>query len=87
MVCPRANTAGVTISVITGSFTEKKRFVQAETVTKFVPLNLGQFSGTRAAESACPLRLVFSGGFTIEINPGFDPRLLQQLIIALRGVK
>ena len=65
----------------------KKRLDQAETATKFVPLNLGQFSGTRASESVCPLRLVLSGGFSVEINPGFDPRLLQQLIIALRGVK
>ena len=65
----------------------KRRFVPAETATKFVPLNLGQFSGTRASESGCALRLVLSGGFTVEINSGFDPRLLQQLIIALRAVK
>jgi hypothetical protein len=65
----------------------KKRFVKSETATKFVPLNFGQFPGTPALESGCPLRLVLSEGFTIEINPGFDPRLLQQLIIALRAVK
>jgi hypothetical protein len=65
----------------------KKRFVQTETATKFVPLNLGQLSDTRASESGCPLRLVLSDGFTVEINPGFDPQLLQQLIFALRGVK
>ena len=65
----------------------KKQFVQTETATKFVPLNLGQFPGPRASESGCPLHLILSDGFTIEIHPGFDPRLLQQLIIALRGVK
>jgi hypothetical protein len=65
----------------------KKRFVPAETATKFVPLNLRPFSDTRAWETGCGLRLILSDGYTIEINPGFDPRLLQQLIIALRGVK
>ena len=65
----------------------KKQFVQAETATKFIPLNLGQFSTTRASISGCPLRLVLSDGFTIEINQGFDPGLLQQLIITLRGMK
>lgn len=65
----------------------KKRFIQTETGTKFVPLNLGPFAGKRPLQSGCPLRLVLSDGFTIEVNPGFDPQLLSQLIITLQRLQ
>jgi hypothetical protein len=65
----------------------KKRLVQSERGAKFVALNLGPSAGKRPSQSGCPLRLVVSNGFTIEIEPGFDPHLLRQLIIALRGLQ
>ncbi len=51
----------------------KKRFIETETGTKFVPLNLGPFAGKRPLQSGCPLRLVFANRFTIEVNPGVKP--------------
>ena len=65
----------------------RKRIVQAERKAKFVALDLGPTpAGKQPLQCGCPLRLVVSNGFTIEVNPGFDPHLLRQVIIALRGV-
>ena len=65
----------------------KKRFVQAEKRKKFVALDLDPSTGKQPSPSGCPLRLVLTNGFSIEIDPGFDPHLLRQLIIALRGLQ
>jgi hypothetical protein len=65
----------------------KKRIVKPEAAAKFISLNLGSVSEKRATQPACPLRLVVSDRFAIEVNPGFDPHLLRQLIIAIRGVQ
>jgi len=65
----------------------KKRLVQAETGTKFVTMDLGPSTGKGSSQTGCPLRLVLADKFTIEIDPGFDPHLLRQLIIALRGLQ
>ena len=65
----------------------KKRFVQSETGAKFVALDLGPFTGKGPSQAGCPLRLVLANGFTIEIDSGFDPQLLRQLIIVLRGLQ
>ena len=65
----------------------KKRFVQIEKRKKFVALDLDPSKGKQQSPSGCPLRLVLTNGFTIEIDPGFDPQLLRQLIIVLRGLK
>jgi hypothetical protein len=65
----------------------KKRLVQSETGTKFVGLDLVPSMGKQLSKSGCPLRLVLANGFRIEIEPGFDPHLLRQLIIALRGLQ
>jgi len=64
----------------------KKRFVQTEAETKFVPLDLGAHTG-RPSRSAPLLRLVVANRYTIEIDRGFDPHLLRQLIIALGGLQ
>ena len=64
----------------------KKRLVQSETGSKFFPLNLVPSTSKRPSQPGCPLRLILAGGFTIEIEPGFDPHLLRQLIIALQGL-
>ena len=63
----------------------KKRFVHNENRKKFVALDLGPSASKRPSQSNCPLRLVVSDGLKIEVDAGFDPHLLRQLIIALRG--
>jgi len=65
----------------------KKRFVQTEAGAKFVPLNLGVHTGNRPSQSSHPLRLIVATRYTIEIFRGFDPHLLRQLIISLRGLQ
>jgi len=65
----------------------KKRIVAPETAAKFVSLNLGSISENRAPQPACPLRLVVSNGLKVEVDAGFDPQLLRQLIIAVRGLQ
>ena len=65
----------------------RKRFIRSETGAKFVSLDLRPSStGKQPLQSNGSLRLVVSDGLKIEIDAGFDPHLLRQLIIALRGV-
>lgn len=64
----------------------KKRIVKPEPATRFVSLNLGSVSETGTAKKSCPLRLVISDGIKIEVDAGFNPQLLRQLIIVLRGL-
>lgn len=65
----------------------KKRIVKPETTAKFVSLNLGAVSAKNAPQPGCPLRLVVNNGFKIEVDAGFDPQVLKQLIITLRGLQ
>jgi hypothetical protein len=64
----------------------KRRIVKPETTAKFVSLNLGSISEKGVPQPACPLRLVVSNGLKVEVDAGFDPQLLRQLIIAVRGL-
>jgi hypothetical protein len=49
---------------------------------------LGSFKNKQPLQPAGrALRLILKNGFTIEINPAFDPHLLRQLIIVLRGLQ
>ena len=64
----------------------KKRIIKSETAAKFVSLNLGSVFKTGVPKPSCPLRLIIFNGFKIEVDAGFDPQLLKQLIIALRGL-
>jgi hypothetical protein len=66
----------------------KKRIIQAEeTAVRFVSLNLDPLTNKQPLQGpGCTLRLVVSNGLKIEVEAGFDPNLLKQLIIALRGV-
>ena len=66
----------------------KKRIIRTGTESKFVSLNLGPFKDKQPLQHAVrPLQLILHNGFTIEIHPGFDPHLLRQLIIVLRGLQ
>ena len=64
----------------------KKRIVQTEAEGKFVSLNLSSFTNKQPPQPGCPLRVVVSNGLKVEVEAGFDPDLLGQLIIVLRGV-
>ncbi len=58
----------------------KKRFCEADRGVSFVPVQLvNSFSG----DFLC---LVIRDHFKVEIRPGFDPGLLRQLVLALRGL-
>ena len=64
----------------------KRRIVKPNATTKFVSLNLGSVPETASSKPRCPLRLVISNGFKIEVDAGFNPQLLRQLIVSLRGL-
>lgn len=64
----------------------KKRFVQTETGVKFVPLNLGSLMSKRPSQSDSSVRLVFDHGLKVEVDPGFNPQLLRQIIMTLKGL-
>jgi hypothetical protein len=64
----------------------KKRMVQTETAAKFVSLNLSSFTNKQPPQPGSSLRVVVSNGLKVEVEAGFDPHLLGQLIIALRAV-
>ena len=64
----------------------KKRIVQTETAAKFVSLNLSSFTNKHPSQSGSALRVVVSNGLKVEVEAGFDPHLLGQLIVALRAV-
>ena len=65
----------------------KKRIVQTETAAKFVSVNLGSFTNRQPSpQPVSALRVVVSNGLKVEVEAGFDPHLLGQLIVALRGV-
>ena len=64
----------------------KKRIVQTETAAKFVSLNLSSFTNKQPPQPGSPLRVVVSNGLKVEVEAGFDPHLLCQLIVALRAV-
>ena len=64
----------------------KKRIVQTEAEGKLVSLKLSSFTNKQPPQPGCPLRVVVSNGLKVEVEAGFDPDLLGQLIIVLRGV-
>lgn len=64
----------------------KKRFVQTETGVKFVSLNLGPLMSKQPSQSASSVRLVFDNGLKVEVDPGFNPQLLRQIIMTVKGL-
>ncbi len=68
--------------IITHRFTYwKKRFADEKSGPTFVPVPLVQ---NITASSASKIDLVITGGFKIQVGPGFDPATLKQLIHTLR---
>jgi len=64
----------------------RKRFLKTETDVSFVPLKLEDLLDLPARQDHASLILVINNQFKIEIKVGFDARLLQQVIFALRGL-
>ena len=64
----------------------KKRFLKTETDVSSVALRLEDLHDLPARPEPASLTLVIDNQFKIEIRAGFDPQLLRQLILALRGL-
>ena len=64
----------------------KKRYLKTETNVSFVPLKFEDLLDLSVRQEPAPLTLVINSEFKIEIRAGFDRQLLQQLILALRGL-
>lgn len=63
----------------------KKRFLKTQTDVSFVRLKLEDLLDISSGPDQAPLCLVIDNHFKVEIRAGFDPQLLRQLIVALRG--
>jgi len=64
----------------------KKRFLETETDASFVALKFEDLLGIPTRSDHASLSLVINDHFKVDIRPGFDVQLLQQLIFALRGL-
>ena len=53
---------------------------------KFVPLNLGSLMSKRPFQLDSSVRLVFDDRLKVEVDPGFNPQLLRQIITTLKGL-
>jgi hypothetical protein len=63
----------------------KKRLVDSSVPVKFVRLDLDRLAEAESEGSRfTPLRVVVGNGFRIEIDKGFDPSTLVQLVRVLR---
>ena len=51
---------------------------------QFVRMDLERVLDSSAVTAPTPLRLVFGGAFFIEVNKGFDPATLEQVLRTLR---
>ncbi len=64
----------------------KKRFIKTETAVSFAALKLDDLLDRTWLPQPASLCLVLNDQFKIEIRPGFDAQLLQQVILTLRGL-
>jgi len=64
----------------------KKRFLKSESDVSFVPIKLDDPLDIPVQPDNASLSLVVDNHFKIEINAGFDARLLRQLIFVLQGL-
>jgi hypothetical protein len=62
----------------------KKRFHRTQVPVSLVELQLGSPLQSQACSSASALRLVLDEHYRIDIDRGFDPLTLQQLVLTLR---
>ena len=64
----------------------KRRFIEADRGTSFVPIPIRGPLPQAPDRGSAPLRLVMDKDLAIEIHPDFDPRLLRRLIATLRSL-
>ena len=64
----------------------KKQIIRTGAATEFVSVNLSSFTNKHLPQPGNLLRVVVSNGLKVEVEAGFDPHLLGQLIVALRTV-
>ena len=62
----------------------KKRFDRTQAPVSLVELQWGSTLQSPPCPSGSPLRLILNEQYRIDINRGFDPLTLQQLVLALR---
>jgi hypothetical protein len=62
----------------------KKRFHRTQAPVSLVELQLGSALQSHQCSSGSPLRLILDEQYRIDIDRGFDPVTLQQLVLTLR---
>ena len=64
----------------------KKRYLKTQSDVSFVPIQLEDLLDIPAPTDQASLTVVIDNQFKVEVTEGFDPQLLRQLIVALRGL-
>ena len=62
----------------------KKRFHRTQAPVSLIELQLGSAVQSRTCSNGSPLRLILDEHYRIDIDRGFDPLTLQQVVLALR---
>jgi hypothetical protein len=62
----------------------KKRFHRTESPVSLIELQWGSALQSGTCSSCTPLRLILNEQYRIDIDRGFDPVTLQQLVLSLR---
>ena len=64
----------------------KKQFFRRQAKTEFVPVPITPLMATKLLPATGKLHIILSNGLKVEVSPGFDPQLLCQVVVALRGL-
>jgi hypothetical protein len=64
----------------------KKRCLKTQSAVSFAAVQLEDLLDIPAAADQASLAVVIDNPFKVEVTAGFDPQLLRQVIIALRGL-
>jgi hypothetical protein len=62
----------------------KKRFHRTQAPVSLIELQLGSALQSHTCSNGSPLRLILDEQYRIDIDRGFDPVTLQQLVLTLR---
>ena len=62
----------------------KKRFHRTQAPVSLIELQLGSALQSHTCSNGSPLRLILDEQYRIDIDGGFDPFTLQQLVLTLR---
>jgi len=64
----------------------KKRYLNTQSDVSFAAVQLEDLLDIPAPADQSSLTVVIDNQFKVEVTEGFDPQLLRQLIVALRGL-